>query len=91
MIKSSRLENIQLTDDGGVVWELEYYVQIFDDGTENTFYGIKIKMTGAETSISEETFGLTHSYKEAECWVRKLAAGTVTPSSLHDIVDDLVG
>ena len=91
MTKSKRLESMRLTDDGGVVWELEYYVQIFDDEVGNTFYGIRIEKVGAEKSISEETCGLTHSYEEVEYWIRKLAAGTVTPSSLHDIVDDLVG
>jgi len=91
MVKSKRLENMQLTDDKGVVWELEYYVQIFNEQVENPFYGIKIEKTGGEKRISEETCGLTHSYEKVECWVRKLAAGTVTPSSLHDIVDDFVG
>jgi len=91
MAKSKILEKTKLADDRGAIWELGYYVQIFDDGVGDTFYGIKIEKTGTGNSISEETCGLTYSYQQVECWVRKLASGTVMPSSLHDIVDDFVG
>ena len=91
MARSKKLESVLLTDEIGIMRELEYYIQIFDDDVGNTFYGIKIEKTEAGNRISEETCGLTHSYEKAECWVRKLAAGTVTPTSLHDIVDDFVG
>ena len=92
MAKGFCVERVELAGERCGILELGYYVQAFCNNGEQTVYGIKIEKTDTNGDISsEETYGLTQSCKEAEGWVRKLAAGTVTPLSLHAIVDDLVG
>ena len=94
--KYQQVEMMELTDEMGKKWELKYYVWGM-----NASYGIKIERcskeieTGqlgdASAKMSEETCGLTSSYEEAEKWVRSMADYTVTPFSLHAVVDDIMG
>ena len=41
--------------------------------------------------VSEETRGIMPTYEAAKKLAQKLAAGAVTPMTLHDVVDDFVG
>jgi len=80
-----------LIDQTGIKWELNYKLIELDGA-----YSIGIEKSGQGKAVKreiiyEETKGLTYNKQEAEAWLHKLAAGRVTPISLHDIVDDLTG
>ena len=96
MTSKVKIESRKMTDEGGKLWWLDYYVRKFDIKTGDRFYGIKIEQRPADSSlpampVSEETKGLTYSYEEAENWVRQLAAGEATPATFHGHIDDFVG
>lgn len=80
----TQIEKVNIQSETGSIWELKYYVQELGKA-----YGLKIERYAAGETVSEETCGITLSYEEAESMARKLAKGTVTPLSLHDVVDDL--
>ena len=87
-----QIDRAEMKDENGTVWELGYYVRSFNDsGGGQDVYGIKIERVNIPVGCkeSEETYGITRSFEEAEMWAKKMAAGTVTPVTLHDIVDDL--
>ena len=93
MREDVKIVDSQFTDESGITWELRYYIKIYEEGTDNAAYGIKVEKvnTNLNKKTSEETKGLTHSYKEAEELAQKLATCTVTPITLHSIIDDLIG
>jgi len=92
MTKDYCIGRVELADQEADILDLGYYVQAFDDTKGRVVYGIKIEKTDTiGNTSSEETWGLTYSYDEAEGWARKMAAGTVTPLSLFAITDDLMG
>lgn len=87
MTRDIVLEGVEL--ENGMTCELGYHILTFNQADTPAAYGIRVEKSDvAGITSSEETFGLTHSYEEAEAWLQKLAAGRVTPLTLHDIVDD---
>jgi len=78
------VERVKLTDENGIEWEIMYYV-----GTSEGAYSLGIERTGKDSTMVEETKGITHSYEQATTWLKTLVKGVVTPLSLHAIVDDL--
>ena len=91
MIKDQKVERAEITDEEGIRWELGYYVRTFEaNDSQSETYGIKIDRSGPGDSTSEQTGGISYSFKEAESLAKKMAAATVTPMSLYAVVDDLM-
>ncbi|MCL2421753.1 MAG: DUF6514 family protein [Defluviitaleaceae bacterium] len=91
MSKGILISEAKLKDENSNIYKMGYYVLPFGLDGDQAAYGIRIEKTDVKGNTSaEETGGLTHSYDEAEGWVRRLAAGEVTPFTLHDVVDDLM-
>ena len=90
MFNDLRVGNSELKDETGNIWELGYYVRTFNEEQGQVVYGLKIERSDADNQkMSESTCGLTSSYEEAEGIAMQLLEGTVTPMSLHAVVDDL--
>ena len=78
------------TGEDNIERTLRYYVRRLHQG--RPAYGIKItRLSAHESPLTESTCALTHSYDEAEQWTLWLASGNVTPYTLHDMADELVG
>lgn len=83
----TQIDSSTLRGEEGTEWELKYYVGTLE--TNPITYSIKIERCSPGETLTEETGGITTSYEEAEKWAKIMAKGSVTPISLHDIVDDL--
>ena len=71
----------------GEAFKLLYYITV--DGAA---YCIKIERVGADGSLTmEESKGLSFSYEEIEALAKTFMDGAVTPTHLHDLVDDFIG
>jgi len=77
--------NAELRGEDEKRWKLLYYISL-----DGAVYSIKIERVGSDGTLTEETGGLTYSHSEAEAWVKMLIKGTVTPLTLHEVVDDLM-
>ena len=83
------IDSTIITSESGNRLELRYYVC-----ASSGAYGIRVEERPADRAdvmIFAETYGLTRARNEAEALAHRLAAGTVTPTSLYDVVDDLMG
>ena len=92
MLRNIKVEDMTITDELGTKWELHYFIKVLKGQHGDDVYGLKVEMRPGDDNESfyEETEGLTYSYAEVEEWARRLASGTVTPMSLHALVDEWV-
>jgi len=79
--------NAELKSEDGEDFKLLYYIAV-----EKAAYGIKVERVGTDGSLTaEESKGLTNSYDEIEALAKTFMEGTVTPTHLHELVDDFIG
>ena len=96
MNKKALAAKAEVVDEKNIKWHLEYYVQIFDNGSGQCSYGIGIEGRNSKEDKSGKIFseftqgGITQSYETAKEWAGKLAQGLVFPAYLHEYVDDFV-
>lgn len=75
--------------DEGKTWHFDYYLQTYTSSNNVELYGVKVCKRGNAIVVEEaETFAITDSRDKAETILKYLAAGTVPPCVLIEMVDE---
>ena len=85
---SESVAKTTIQTDSGEKWALEYFLQIWRDGSE--FFGLRVEKSTLEGVIveREETPAITDSRQSAMDIAKAFAAGSVPPSVLLEMVDE---
>ncbi|MCL2378705.1 MAG: DUF6514 family protein [Defluviitaleaceae bacterium] len=91
MLKSSEIIAVTqatIHPDDGELLALEYFLRCYTGPKGETLYGIRIDMRypGGDLILRDETKPLSGSIADSAAFAEVLAAGTVTPYVLHDMI-----
>jgi hypothetical protein len=92
MNKNHLIGTKELTYDNAHKMKLEYFLISEDRERTRSLYGIRIRKTVDARQVETETTpALSASRDFVEQMIYKLMVNTVTPMTLYEVVDDLIG
>ena len=82
----------EIITDCGNTWFLDYYIEEFADSEGSKLLGLRVDKSTPDGVLfeREDTGAITECFETASKIVKTLARGTVTPSVLLEITDDLI-
>lgn len=86
------VKTADITTESGITWKLEYHLQKNEDGNGRESFNIRVDKVAPDGDLDDtaQTNVATDDYDEVLTVIMYLAEGTVPPSVLEDMVEELL-